>query len=102
MNVAKFGKVTGTGAAINIELGWIPDYVKIINGTDADQIDEWQTGMDAGTSVQTNTAVSARSSNGISPYAGDDTHKKGFTIGSGISENAKVLYYQAYRNAEGS
>ena len=59
-------------------------------------------GMKLGKRVQINTAVATRSSNGISPYAGDDTHKPGFTIGSGISESAKDLYYQAWRNIEGA
>lgn len=34
-NVA-VGFLRGTGAAINVELGWIPDFVKIINLTDGD------------------------------------------------------------------
>jgi hypothetical protein len=102
MNSFKCGKVTGTGAAINVELGFIPDFVQVINYTDGDQIDIWQTGMTAATSVQINTAVSSRGTNGISAYAGDDTHKPGFTIGSGVSENGKNLYYQAWRNIEGA
>ncbi len=32
------GFLRGTGAAINVELGWIPDYVEIINLTDGDKI----------------------------------------------------------------
>lgn len=30
--------VVGTGSAINVELGWIPDYVEIINLTDGDKV----------------------------------------------------------------
>tara|TARA_R110000868_G_scaffold34552_5_gene124772 strand:+ start:1211 stop:1516 length:306 start_codon:yes stop_codon:yes gene_type:complete len=98
MSSFKSGTVVGTGAAINIELGWTPDYVKVFNATDADQIDEWVAGMAAGTSIQTNTAVAIRSSNGISPYAGTPADKKlGFTIGSGISESTKTLYWIAMR-----
>ncbi len=101
MNEFKSGVVTGTGAAINIELGWIPDYVKVVNITDADQIDEWFNGMDAGTSIQTNTAVATRASNGISAYAGTlGDKKKGFTIGSGISESAKELRWFAMRGED--
>lgn len=98
MNSIKTGTVTGTGAAINVELGFVPDYVKVVNITDGDQIDEWFRGMTDGTSIQTNTAVAARSSNGISEYAGTlADKKKGFTIGSGISESAKVLRWIAMR-----
>ena len=32
------GFLRGTGAAINVELGWIPDWVRIINLTDGDDI----------------------------------------------------------------
>lgn len=98
MNNFETGVVTGTGAAINIELGWIPDYVKVFNITDADQTDEWVKGMAAGTSIQTNTAVVTRATNGISEYAGTLADKKpGFTIGSGISESAKELRWIAIR-----
>lgn len=32
------GMVRGTGSAINVELGWIPDWVRIVNLTDGDDI----------------------------------------------------------------
>lgn len=94
------GTVIGTGAAINVSLGFVPDYVRVVNVTDADQIDEWFSGMTDGTSIQTNTAVATRASNGISAYAGSGATAPGFTIGSGISETAKVLRYFAVRKAD--
>jgi len=102
MNEVKVGTVTGTGAAINVSLGFVPDYVKVVNVTDRDQIDEWFKGMPADTSVQTNTAVATRDTNGISEYAGTSTSPPGFTIGSGISEADKVLRYVAIRNSAGA
>ena len=42
------GTVTGTGAAINVVLGFVPDYVKVWNPNDAGTVDatmEWATGM---------------------------------------------------------
>lgn len=95
----KTGTVTGTGAAIDIQLGFTPDYFKIANITDGDTIDEWWNGMDAGTSLRTTTAVATLATNGITAYAGDTTHAKGVTIGTSISESAKVLYYMACRGA---
>ena len=93
----KIAKVTGTGAAIDINLGWVPDYVRIVNITDADVIDEWfADGSAAGTAIQTAAAVAARASNGITIL--NTSTAKGFTIGSGISESAKVLGYVAMRN----
>lgn len=32
------GFLRGTGAAINVQLGWIPDFVQVINLTDGDKI----------------------------------------------------------------
>lgn len=36
----KVGYHRGTGAAINVELGWIPDHVRVVNLTDGDAIHE--------------------------------------------------------------
>lgn len=95
------GVVTGTGAAINVSLGWVPDLVVVTNYTDGDQIDLWHSGMTAGTNVQINAAVAPRASNGISAYTGDTSTGAGFTIGTGVSESAKVLYWFALRNGPG-
>lgn len=95
----KSGSVVGTGAAINVELGFIPDHVRVVNVTDGDRIDEWFYGMTDGTAVTITTAVATTASNGISGYVGDSTHSKGFTIGSGVSESAKTLFYIASRGA---
>jgi hypothetical protein len=40
-NGTVIGALLGTGAAINVELGFIPDHVKIVNLTDGDLITEW-------------------------------------------------------------
>lgn len=95
----KVGKVTGTGAAINVALGWVPDYVRIVNVTDGDRTDEWfRDGMAAASSIPTTAQVGATlTSNGISALD-SSTLGKGFTIGSTISESAKVLCYVAIRN----
>lgn len=36
METFKSGEVVGNGAAINVELGWIPDRVEVYNATDGD------------------------------------------------------------------
>lgn len=38
MQIFKSGETVGNGAAINVELGWIPDLVQIFNATDGDLI----------------------------------------------------------------
>lgn len=93
------GTITGTGAAVNTSLGWVPDFVIIFNATDGDVVDFWHRSMTTLTSVKIDTAAATRAaSDGIAVYAGSTTATPGFTIGAGISENAKVLYYLACRN----
>lgn len=107
----KVGTYVGTGAALNIELGWTPDYVKIVNLTDGDDAWEYFAGMTAGHAIYTrsvtdnattgNPGMSRITSNGISPRNPTDfSGKKGFTAGSALSENGKTFGYVAVRNAE--
>lgn len=93
----KTGTFTGTGAAINISLGFIPDYVCVANITDGDATWQWWSGMDAGTAIKTTTAVATLASNGISTYAGTPTAGEGFTVGTDVSESTKVHRYVAIR-----
>ena len=97
-DLIRVGTVTGTGAAINISLGWIPDYVKVVNLTDGDTIDEWFRGNGAGTSIRTVLAVATNATNGISEYAGTGAIAPGFTIGTAISETGDTLNWFALRN----
>lgn len=43
----KVGYLVGNGAALNVELGWIPDYVKLWNLIDADEVHEAFLGGDS-------------------------------------------------------
>lgn len=36
MDQVRTGFIRGTGAAVNVSLGWIPEYVKVVNATDGD------------------------------------------------------------------
>jgi hypothetical protein len=96
------GTVTGTGAALNVILGFKPDFVQLVNATDGDQVDVWYRGMAALTSINVGgaTAATRAAPNGISSYEG--TEGEGFTIGAGLSESAKVLYYTAIRSGPGA
>ncbi|MFN8829162.1 MAG: hypothetical protein ACK5W0_04755 [Labrys sp. (in: a-proteobacteria)] len=38
--IVKHGYVLGTGAALNVEVGFVPDFVKVINMTDGDKVTE--------------------------------------------------------------
>ena len=100
--ITKIGSVVGTGAAVNISIGFIPDYVVIANVTDGDVIDHWWSGMTAGTSVSVAAAAITRAApDGITTYAGSATAGQGFTIGAGISEVGKTLRYTAIQSGPG-
>jgi hypothetical protein len=171
----KTGTILGTGAAVNVSLGYVPDYVEVFNCTDGDKIFGWfrgkviaftsggtheivagetivgaTSGIEAlvkevllssgtwaggdaagfllcneddmtgsfgsenvyvGTGTNDATvvaevengydiddAVAPVTSNGISSYVGTTALAKGFTIGTGVSEAAKLLRYVAFRN----
>lgn len=114
--MAKFayGTYTGDTAAQNISLGWKPDYVKVINYTDGDATWEYTSGMTDGHAIYTrqiadngttsNTNIAKITSNGISAYAGSSTSgseaAEGFTIGTALSESAKVFHYIAFAEDE--
>ena len=102
MRELETGTLVGTGAAINVELGWVPQYVKVFNTTDGTRVDEWIIGMADGTAISTVAAAGPvkTATNGISKFLGNDTIGKGFTIGSAISTNGKTLAYVAMREAD--
>ena len=92
------GSITGTGAAINVSLGFAPTLVRIRNRTSRIRL-EWDDDMTAGhgnkiVAAGTGTLITA---NGISPYAGTDTASVGFTIGTdSVNVNAELLFYEAF------
>jgi hypothetical protein len=102
----KAGTYTGNTAAQNISLGWVPDYVVIWNATDGDEKWEWFSGMASPSALKSANHDTAQhsliTSNSISSYAGSSTPGSevapGFTIGTALSESAKVFRYAAYRN----
>lgn len=95
-----YGSVTGTGAAINISLGFIPVAVDVFNVTTRDGI-EWRTGMGNGFGLKTVAAGTRTviSTLGISAYAGADASaSRGFTIGAdtGVNVATNVIYWVAF------
>ena len=103
MSPTKTGTYLGTGAALNISLGFVPDHIIIENQTDGDARWEWSTGMAAGSALQT-VAAGAKSlitANGVSAFAGPAAAlPKGFTIGSALSEAGKTFRYTAHRSVD--
>lgn len=95
------GTVEGTGAAINIELGFIPSYVKVYNYDDGVTQMEWFNGMTNAHGLKSTSSAHAKiTSLGISAYAGTDGgYGKGFTIGADTDLNVdgETMYYMAVR-----
>lgn len=82
MNNIKFGTMDGTGAAIDIDLGWAPARVRVVN-IESNTIEEleWFAGMANASAIKTVTGTVARTkitSNGITPLSGSVL---GFRIG---------------------
>lgn len=96
------GSVTGTGAAIDVIIGFQPDYVLVINTTDGDQVDHWFRGMADGTSINASGAAPATRAapNGITAI--DAATGSGFRIGAALSEATKTLRYFATRSGPGA
>lgn len=91
------GSLTGTGAAINVVIGFIPKHVKLFNVTTAAQI-EWMDGMPAAAGIKTVTAGAQTyiTSNGVSKYE-SSSFGAGFTIGADAALNVStnVIYWMA-------
>lgn len=101
------GTFTGTGAAQNISLGFVPDKLEIHNVTDGNVRYDWYKGpADALSTIKTNGNAGpvTLAANGVKAYAGSSTPgseaSPGFTAGSDFA-NGKVYYYSALRNGPG-
>ena len=96
----KTGTVTGTGAAINVAVGFSPSVIHIFNKTDPGFY-VWTKDMDDAAMVKLTDApaLTAPTSNGVTPYAGAiAATSEGFTIGADTDMNAAsdVLYWVAW------
>lgn len=100
----KVDSYTGNGAAQNISIGFVPDFILLLNATDGDVAGMWFNGMAAGTSVDfataaQSTATIANAADGITAFAGTRGGAgAGFTVGTDYSESGKVFRYVAIAN----
>lgn len=105
--ITKVGTYTGTGAAVNVSIGFIPDYVRVIRTDTVGVIDEWFNGMTAGTSITNATDAAAAAiraaPNGITAFAGTAGQAgQGFTVGAALSVNTGTYRYVAIQNGPGA
>lgn len=100
----KTGTVEGTGAAINVVLGYTPSMVHVIN-IDGDAEYIWTADMTAGEAYKTiaNGTTAQVASGGVTVYAGvSGTTGAGFTIGADTDVNvsAETIMWYAFGEAE--
>lgn len=97
----KRGKWTGDGNAKNVSLGFIPDFVIVINVTDGTTVDLFinDTTAPTGSVDIDTTAGPVTDAGGIVAYAGDTANAKGFSLDAGNNVNAKVYRYVAFGGA---
>ena len=103
MEQFRCGTQDGTGAAITIELGWVPDYIDVQNNEAADFTRiRWQKGMTAAHGIKTVTSTNSLiTSLGLSQNTGSSTVEAGFVIGADTDLNVsgERLTWMAWRNA---
>lgn len=100
LNQTKTGSVTGTGAAINVALGFIPDHVRVVNDTAGAALEAFGDMTDGHAYKRVAAGTGTKiTSNGISDYSADGA-AKGFTIGADadVNVNGVTLRYIATRS----
>ena len=101
--ITKAGSYTGTGAALNISVGFIPDFVQIVCYTTPGS-DVWFGGLPAATSIVVAGTPAIRAApGGVTAFAGTPALAgQGFSVGPALSVNASVYYYIAIQNGPGA
>jgi hypothetical protein len=100
-----YGSQDGTGASIDIELGFVPSHVKVVNIESATVEElEWYTGMADASAIKTVTGTVARTkitTLGITPLSSTFL---GFRIGADTDVNVagETLIWEATRSGLGS
>lgn len=101
------GTVAGTGAALTINCGFVPDCVELINVTSATKEElKWVEGMAAASGLKTiNASRSIVTEGGVSVVGGTEgsTVEQGFVIGADADINvaAETIFYRATRAGPG-
>ena len=84
-------------SATNINVGFVPSRVEVINATDRDVSLVWTSDMADGTGIT--DAGAAVASGGITPVAQTDGTNHGFLVGTdaSVQEANKTYTFRAYR-----
>jgi hypothetical protein len=99
----EYGSVAGTGSAIEVDIGFVPRKVVLVN-LNTPAVVVWTAGMDDDKGYKFAnsdlTQIAALSSGGITPLGDDeDDDVMGFQIGTdaSINVNGETIYYEAYK-----
>lgn len=101
MDQVRTGTYEGTGAVVNVSIGWVPSFVLLANVEDGDNFAFGFPGaMADGTDINVITTAGPvlNAANGISDYAGSDSAAPGFSVGTDHSESGKTYRYVAMRS----
>lgn len=95
------GSVMGTGAAINVVLGFKPDHIEIINDTSSASLEKFRGSANTTKTVAAGTRTTVTGAAGVSDYSGSTG--EGFTIPADANVNvaAQLIRYKAIRTAPG-
>lgn len=94
------GVYAGTGASLDIEVGFIPEFVILTNVTDGDIVTLWFDGMAAASSIDIGAAAAGNTAGSTDRFAGTAAAKgQGFSTGIDNSESAKVYRWAAFAGA---
>lgn len=99
MSQMNTGTVTGTGAALPVQVGFVPDALFIINMTTAGLV-VWHKNMTADYSLTIKAAAVATSSQGITVLDGDEISGvvyNGFKMGTDCNAASDDILWFAFR-----
>lgn len=99
------GQVTGTGALINVVIGFLPDVVRLTNRTSGATLEWNRAAGTAGGSKKTivaGTVTVVTGAASIAPFEG--TTGAGFTIPADaqVNVNAQIIDYEVIRSGPGA
>lgn len=101
------GSVTGTGAAINVVLGFKPDYVKLVHRVSGATLEYFRAAGTAGGSrktITTGVVTVVTGASSIADYGSATTPGDGFTIpiDAQVNINTNLIDYVAVRSGPGA
>lgn len=100
------GQVTGTGAIINVAIGFLPDYIKLVNRTSGAMLEWFRAAGTAGGSRKTVVAGTVTVVTGAASVTtlSSATAGEGFVIPADAQVNvaAQVIDYFATRSGPGA